>query len=216
MAVLVSGTRLLRVNLPRGGAAVLNTGDGFRSPMFHPRRLEIAYFAGAAMWTLALNGTKATAVPLAPGRVLDAHWATGPERDTNALLYLHQADGTARTIHLREYDFAVRRDRQLALTSQFASFSPNADSSVFAGASFSKAQPHVLMLVRSVARELTLCEHNATNATQVSPVFTPDSREIFFQSDREGKPAIYSILVDKLVEATEDEEKDRAGEPAGR
>jgi oligogalacturonide lyase len=211
-AVLVSGTRLLRVNLTRGGATVLNTGDGFHAPTFHPRRAEIAYFAGSAIWTLPFTTGKAAAVPLPPGRILDAHWSTGPtgpETDTNALLYLHQPDDSGRTVVLREYDFTLKRDRRLALTSQFASFTPNADCSVFAGASFSKAQPHVLMLVRSVARELTLCEHNATDAAMVTPVFTPDSREVFFQSNREGKPAIYSMTVDKLVEATEDDESER-------
>jgi oligogalacturonide lyase len=79
---------------------------------------------------------------------------------------------------------------------------------VFAGASFSRAQPYLLMLVRSVARELTLAEHAAKDAAQVAPVFTPDSQQIFWQSDREGKPCIYSIAVEKLVEATEDDEKD--------
>ena len=206
LAALVSGNRLLRINLPRGGAGVLNTGDALRAPMFHPHRPELAYFAGPTLWTMPLNGGKPTAVPLPTGRVLDAHWSPAGDKDASALLYLHQPDDASRTVNLREYDFVARRDRLIGLTSQYASFSPNADASVLAGASFSKAQPHILMFVRSVARELTLCEHNAKDAAKVTPVFTPDSQQIFFQSDREGKPAIYSIAVEKLVETTEQSE----------
>ena len=32
------------------------------------------------------------------------------------------------------------------------------------------------------------------------PVFSPDARRVYFQSDREGKPAIYSVNVEQLVE----------------
>ena len=72
------------------------------------------------------------------------------------------------------------------------------------GASASKASPHVLLLVRAVGRELTLCEHRASNPAMVSPIFSPNSRNVFFTSDQHGKPAIYRIAVDKLVEATEE------------
>jgi Tol biopolymer transport system component len=37
----------------------------------------------------------------------------------------------------------------------------------------------------------------------VGPIFSPDSQRIFFQSDREGKPAIYRIRVEKFVEETD-------------
>jgi oligogalacturonide lyase len=95
----------------------------------------------------------------------------------------------------------------LAPTSQFASFSANADGSVIVGASGSKAQPFVLLLVRSVKRELTICEHRASNAASVRPRFTPDSQRVYYQSDREGKPAVYGMAVDKLVEKTENEQQ---------
>jgi oligogalacturonide lyase len=53
-----------------------------------------------------------------------------------------------------------------------------------------------------VHRELTLCEHRASNPSAVSPVFSPDSRRVYFQSDHEGKSALYSVNVEKLVEPT--------------
>jgi hypothetical protein len=88
----------------------------------------------------------------------------------------------------------------VAPTSAFASFSPNFDATVFVGASRSKAQPNVILLLRSAKRELTLCQHHATNAAAVTPVFSPDARRVYFQSDQEGTPAIYSVNVELLVE----------------
>jgi len=38
----------------------------------------------------------------------------------------------------------------------------------------------------------------------VSPIFSPNSQNVFFSSDQHGKPAIYRIAVDKLVETTEE------------
>ena len=37
----------------------------------------------------------------------------------------------------------------------------------------------------------------------VAPVFSPDSQRLYFQSDRDGKPAVYCIHVERLVEKTE-------------
>jgi hypothetical protein len=34
-------------------------------------------------------------------------------------------------------------------------------------------------------------------------MFSPNSQRIFFQSDRDGKMAIYAMAVERLVEATE-------------
>jgi len=53
-------------------------------------------------------------------------------------------------------------------------------------------------------RELTLCEHHASDPAMVSPVFSPDSQSIFFASDRHGKSAIYRVHVEKFVEETDD------------
>lgn len=90
----------------------------------------------------------------------------------------------------------------VAPTSQFAAFAPNGDATVFVGASRSKAQPTILLLLRSVRREMTLCEHRSRHPALVSPVFSPDSRRVYFQSDREGNSAIYSVNVEALVEPT--------------
>ncbi len=71
------------------------------------------------------------------------------------------------------------------------------------GASGSKASPHLLLLLRVTRRELTLAEHRATDPTRVAPIFSPSSQRVFFQSDRHGKPAIYTMSVEKFVAETE-------------
>ena len=52
-------------------------------------------------------------------------------------------------------------------------------------------------------RELTLAEHRSTNPAIVSPIFSPNSQRIFFGSDLHGKPAIYTMSVEKFVEETD-------------
>jgi oligogalacturonide lyase len=103
---------------------------------------------------------------------------------------------------VREVKPEEGKERCVSKTSQFAAFSPNEDDSVFVGASRSKAQPNIILLLRSAQRELTLCEHHSSNPMDVRPAFSPDSRRVYFQSNREGKPAIYSVNVEQLVEPT--------------
>ena len=91
----------------------------------------------------------------------------------------------------------------LAKTSQFSHFGFNHDSSVFVGASRNVGAPYVLLLLRITRREFTICEHKASRPDMAAPIFSPDSQRIYFQSDRHGKPAIYCMHVEKLVEKTE-------------
>jgi oligogalacturonide lyase len=54
-------------------------------------------------------------------------------------------------------------------------------------------------MLRINGRELTICDHRASRPEMVAPVFSPDAQRIFFQSDRDGKPAIYCVHVERLV-----------------
>ena len=149
-------------------------------------------------WFTPLNGQNSP-VLLAKGPVSYPFWAPGGK----SLLFLRDvanANGVFSEIHEVLVEGGV--ERCIAPTSQFAAFSPNGDASVFVGASRSKAQPTVILLLRSVHREMTLCEHRAKHPDLVSPVFSPDSRRVYFQSDRDGKPALYSVNVERLVEPT--------------
>jgi oligogalacturonide lyase len=73
---------------------------------------------------------------------------------------------------------------------------------VFVGASRSRASAYVLLLLRVTRRELTLCEHRASDPKMVLPIFSPDSQSVFFASDRHGKQALYRVRIEKFVEET--------------
>lgn len=137
-------------------------------------------------------------VLLAEGRIRQPFW----DRDGESILFLRDVaapDGTPLSeIHGRH--IAGGDEYLVSATTQFASFSPNSDASVFVGASRSKAQPALILMLRDPRRELMLCEHRDSNPAEVAPVFSPDNRRIYFQSDREGHLAIYSVNVEKLVE----------------
>lgn len=136
-------------------------------------------------------------VKLASGAVSNPRWSPGGR----SVLFLRNSPWGAGVIsEIREVSLDSLQETGVARTSQFAVFNSNEEGTVFIGASKSKAQPNVILLLRSVARELTLCEHRAHDPRTVTPVFSPDSRRIYFQSDREGKPALYSMNVEAIVE----------------
>jgi len=170
-------------------------------PLPRPRHEDILYRDGdgfLALWEA--DGHKSRRLPLAPGRTGPAFWST----DGESLVYLHfpAVPGSLNTI--REWVAAGDSERLVSSTSQYASFAPNANGSIFVGASANKASPYILLLLRITRRELPLCEHRSSDAAAVRPVFSPDSQRVFYQSDRDGKPAVYSVNVQKLVEPTED------------
>lgn len=138
-------------------------------------------------------------VLLASGRVSNPIWSA----DGQAVFLLRDVPkGDTYVSEIHELVPEGGAERCVAPTSQFAAFSPNGDDSVFVGASRSKAQPNIILLLRSVRREFTLCEHRSSQPSAVVPVFSPDSRRVYFQSDHQGKPAIYSVNVELLVEPT--------------
>jgi oligogalacturonide lyase len=155
--------------------------------------------AGQREFWYAPFSTTAQPVLLARGKVANPVWMP----DGQTLLFLREiARPNSVTSEIHSVNPETPGEQRLAATSQFAAFSPNADASVFVGASRSKAQPTVLLLVASVQREFTLCEHRASHPAAVSPVFSPDSKRVYFQSDHEGKSALYSVNVEALVEST--------------
>ncbi len=195
------GRSALRLVGSGGGRAtpVLERSGLMEDPAPRPRREEILYRYDGRLWCTRRGGQPNFQLAVPPGLVRAAFWSP----DGHAILYLHQPPEKGKPSALREYVLETHSDRLLAQTSQFASFSYNGDASVFVGASANVASPHVLLLLRSTRRELTLCEHGARDPARVHPRFSPDSRRVYFQSDRDGKPAIYRIRVERLVEPTE-------------
>lgn len=147
--------------------------------------------------------------PRAKAKRLPIEGELGPalwNPDGRSILYLKLNQGKGIPNALFEYSLDTNKESLVGKTSQFVHFGRNADSSVFVGASGSKAQPFILIMLRITRRELALCEHNSSDPSTVSPVFSPNSQRIYFQSDRLGKPAIFSVAVEKLVEKTEQED----------
>lgn len=135
----------------------------------------------------------------APGRTGCVYWSP----DGSSLLYLNFPDKPGELNNIREFVLATGQDRMISKTTQYVQFAPNGDASVFVGASGSKASPHVLILLRSTQRELTLCEHRAQDPRSLAVAFSPNSQRIVFQSDQYGKPAIYIMAVERFVAETE-------------
>ncbi|MDQ6678630.1 MAG: oligogalacturonate lyase family protein [Acidobacteriota bacterium] len=193
----------LRVKLaglgPKPALTTLFTAPGpIRLAAIRPKRSQVLYIReNGAPWLVNFDGQGNRPLKLDP--IPNAQPATiewTPQGRTVCYLRGNQ---------LREITPDENADTLIASTSQFAGFGINGDSSVFVGASRSLASPMVLLLLRVTRREFTLCEHHATDASAVMPLFTPNSQSILFQSDRHGKPAIYRMRVDKLVESTDSE-----------
>jgi oligogalacturonide lyase len=152
-------------------------------------------------WYVSFDG--ANPVMLTKGAVSAPFWRP----DGAALLFLRAVKREHYTAsELREVPLDGSPERFIAETSQFASFAPNGDGSVFVGASQSKAQPNILLMLREERREMVLCEHHAGEPSSVSPAFSPNSQRVYFESDREGRWAIYSVNVELLVEKTRDQD----------
>lgn len=194
-------SRLRQVALARGTAStVVEAAFVMSDPIARPMRAQILYRRGdQALWLVNSDGQQNRQLKLAPGRVGPANWA----RDGRTLLYLNFPDDRTQLNSIREQTPDTNTDKLVSKTSQFASFGFNRDSSVFVGASRNAASPTILLLLRLTRRELTICEHKSSSPADAAPRFAPDSQRVYFQSDRDGKPAIYDIHVDKLVEKTD-------------
>jgi oligogalacturonide lyase len=191
-------TRVRLVSLGHGGANDLfETSDEIEALFPRPGG-GIAYRSAAGVYFFD-GHSSLRKLPLAPGRTASIFWSPGG----GSLLYLNIPGKPGELNNIREFVLAAGQDRMLAKTTQFVQFAPNGDGSVFVGASGSMASPHILILLRSTRRELTLCEHRARDPRNLAVVFSPNSQRIMFQSDQHGKPALYAMPVERFVAATE-------------
>jgi oligogalacturonide lyase len=190
-------SRIISV-LPKQTRAIVDVDREIEDLMARPRHAQILYRTSGQFWLVNSDGSGKRQLKTEPGQTGAALWI--PSGRT--LVYLHVPEDAKELITLRENSPDDGTDKLIARTSQFISASPNADASVFTGASRSRANAYVLILVRAVRRELTLCEHRASDPAMVQPVFTPDSQNVLFVSDRHGKPALYQVRVGRFVEET--------------
>lgn len=193
-------SRIRLVGMMKGVATtVLESKESISNAMPRPKRAGIIYRQGEDIWIVNFDGQQNRKLKTAPGGLGPFLWSA----DGRTVLYLSYPEDRTKLHQLRECTPDTNEDKLVANTSQFVNFARNGDSSVFAGVSASKASPHILLLLRVTHRELTICEHHASDSAGVRVVFSPNSQRLFYQTDREGKPAIYSIVVDRFVEKTE-------------
>ena len=164
-----------------------------------PRRASLLYTRAGALHLATFEGQ--TRLLKTEGRVKEVEW----QPDGRTAIYLSHSEAERPVATLREIEPDSNTDRHFCRTSQFAQFARNADGSVFVGLSGSLASPLVLLLLRVTRREFPLCEHRS-QALTAPPVFTPNSQRVLFEGDRDGKPALYMIALEKLVERTEETE----------
>lgn len=197
--------RLQLVTTGRGAARTIVESPFILSdPVANPRRAQILYRQGdEALWLVNFDGKQNRKLKIAEAHAGPARWAA----DGKTVLYLSFPEDPKTLNALREYAPDQNADKLIAKTSQFVHFDVNENSSVFAGASRNKASPYLLILLRVTRRELTVCEHRASDARLVTPQFSHDSQAIYFQSDRHGKPALYRVRVAGFVEQTGTDER---------
>jgi oligogalacturonide lyase len=198
-----TGSRIRMVGLLAGAPrTVFEAPFLISDPIPRPMRAQVLYRQGDdALWLVNADGQQNKKLKTAEGRLGPANWAP----DGKTLLYLNFPAEAAQLNNIREQTPDTNTDKLVSKTSQFAQFGFNRDTTVFVGASRNVSSPHILILLRVTHRELTLCEHKASHPDMVNPMFSPDSQRIYFESDRHGKPAIYSMSVQKFVEKTETE-----------
>jgi oligogalacturonide lyase len=186
------------VSLAQGIASTLTESPFVMShPIARPMRAQILFRQGdSALWMVNADGAQKHPLKLAAGHVGPADWSP----DGKTVLYLNFPEDSRQLTAIRECNPDAPSDYLVAKTSQYANFGFNRDTSVFVGASRSHASPCILLMLRVTQRELTLCEHKASSPEMTAPRFSPDAQRVYFQSDRDGKPAIYCVHVERLVE----------------
>jgi oligogalacturonide lyase len=187
-----------------GGAArtVVEVPFAMSHPIPRPMRAQILFRQGdEALWLVNSDGTQKRQLKLAAGRIGPANWAV----DGKSLLYLSFPADPMQITTIRECVPDTNSDALVAKTSQYAHFGFNQPDTVFVGACRSAASPTILIMLRSTKRELTLCEHKASHPEMTAPRFSPDTQRVYFESDRDGKPALYSLHMERFLEKTEPE-----------
>jgi oligogalacturonide lyase len=194
-------SRLRMVPLVQGAArTVVEARFPIEHPVARPLRAQILYRQGdTGLWLVNADGQQNRQLKAAPGRIVSPKWAD----DGRTIQYLNLPEDPKELHAIHDSTPDGNSDKLVAKTSQFACFSANHDTSVFVGASANAGSPDILLLLRVTRRELTLCEHKASRPEMVCPVFSPDSQRIVFLSDREGKPAVYSMRLERWVEKTD-------------
>jgi oligogalacturonide lyase len=201
-AVIADGGRnhLMLIPIAKGEPReIVETDDSLAQPVHRRMRAAILYRRGTdALFLANYDGQQNYRLRVSADSVGTPQWSP----DGRSILYLSIPATNERKNEIREFMPDTNEDKAVAPTTRYIEFQANADATVFVGASGSKASPQVLLLLRSVKRELTICEHRASDPRMVSPVFSPNSQRILFVSDQHGKPAVYVMNTERFVDET--------------
>jgi oligogalacturonide lyase len=212
--------RIRVVDLAGGGDRIAVTARAWLShPQFRPGRRELLYAqesaggAGAqAYWSSVDEKNPKPLRPDDGGRIERPYWALGG----GEVRFVHFPDETLRGATVRSINPDTGEERRIARCSAFGWLHENVDGSAYVGASKRPSGPNIYVLFPSLDREITICEHGAsgkpypvagTGALDYScampeTAFSHDSQWVYFTSDREGRPAVYRMKVEDLVEST--------------
>lgn len=213
--------RIRVVDLPTGkDRIVVRERAWLTHPQLRPGRRELLYaHEGPAneieyrmYWTAIDGGKDKPIVPPNGGHVEREYWAA----DGSEVRFVHFPDETMRGATVRAISPETGEERRIARCSAFGWMQENIDGSAFVGASIRPSAPNIFVLFPLLDREITLCEHGASrkpypiagtdridyDCAMPQTAFSPDSQWVYFISDREGKPALYRMKVEDLVEAT--------------
>jgi oligogalacturonide lyase len=195
-----SRLQMVPLLVPGPARTVVEVPFAMSDPIPRPMRAQILFRqADEALWMVNSDGTQKRQLKLPVGKVGPANWAN----DGKSILYLNFPPDPMQITTIREFAPDSNGDALVAKTSQYAHFGFNQPATAFVGACRSIPSPTILIMLRSTRRELTLCEHKASHPEMTAPRFSPDTQRLYFQSDRHGKPAIYSFHLEKFLEKTE-------------
>jgi oligogalacturonide lyase len=191
--------RLRLLNLrTRVATTLAESDDEIHAPLFRPKRASILYRRANGLFLVSLATKRSERLRIPSGDILDAHWSP----DGRSVLYLHAVSGQQPVVRENVPDAPRDPDQMVAETSNYAALGRNADASMFVGAGSGKVAPYLFVLARAVRRELTLCEHRASDPSRTAVQFSPNSQQVYFNSDLHGQWAIYRLDVAKLVAET--------------
>lgn len=194
--------RMRVIALGRGNVnTLLESEEPVQYMRLQPKRPGLLYNYNGVLTVVNLNGGGAQRLRIAEGTAGDAQWSA----DGRRVHYLLTPAAHRKAVELREHLIDTGEDKLIGATTQFVSLARNSDSSVFAGVSGSKAAPYLLLLLRAAHRELTIVEHRATDPSKAVVLFSLDSQSVFWQTDREGRSAIYKIDLERFIEKTLEE-----------
>ena len=202
---------------------VVSKADGSRSwvvhqegynlghPQFRPVYNDMIMFSHDeqrehAIWFVDVDGSDLRSVTLAKGleRIVHQFWSA----DGSKIFYMHFPKWYGEDATVRLLDPVTLKEQVLMPASGWSHFEANRDLSLLVGDSVTT--PYIFLANVTTRLEFPLCEHGTSwkdysalypgvvTSSQDShphPAFSDDGNMIIFNSDRDGLPAVYLVLL---------------------